>query len=500
MAAKDSIKDPPAHLVAVRFFFGTAKRTIRALAYGFTGGLLVLIIVLVLHLENRPDLKIWHTADLDTEFRADGSIDNFNEYLELEALLFDQLGKRVYDRIHPEDRRLINRYHRGSLSDPNRWSTNWNRTFELTTPKPRAAVLLLHGMSDSPYSLRSLGQRLHSNGAWVIGLRLPGHGTAPTGLVDVHWKDMAAAVRLAVTHLQTSVGDRPLYIIGYSNGGALGLHYTLSTLGDHQMPAVSGLVLISPAIGVTRLAFLAIWQARLGNLLGLDKLSWNSILPEYDPFKYGSFAVNAGDQVYRLTAEIRKQIKTLRATGLLEKMPPVLAFQSIVDATVSTPALVKELLGQLPAGNHELVLFDINRHTEIEAMLTHDPAGSIKTFLQQPDLHFAISLVTNINAKDPQVAVRRKSPETQTITETPLGLNWPKGVYSLSHVALPFPPDDPTYGRFDAPNSSIIRLGNVELRGERNVLQIPATDLMRLRWNPFYDYLERRLLDFVNHP
>jgi hypothetical protein len=47
------------------------------------------------------------------------------------------------------------------------------------------------------------------------------------------------------------------------------------------------MVLLSPEIGVIPLAALAIWQARLGHLLGLQKLEWNSILPEYEPYKYG---------------------------------------------------------------------------------------------------------------------------------------------------------------------------------------------------------------------
>ena len=73
---------------------------------------------------------------------------------------------------------------------------------------------------------------------------------------------------------------------------------------DIKMPQISGLVLISPSIGITPMAAIANWQAKLGRLLGLSKLAWNAILPEYDPFKYNSFAVNASDQVYRLTTEI----------------------------------------------------------------------------------------------------------------------------------------------------------------------------------------------------
>jgi alpha-beta hydrolase superfamily lysophospholipase len=478
------------------FLLGTAKHTLKALGYGIAGGVAVLMVVLVLKLERWPDLKIWHTVELDAEFTADGA-KSFEDYLSVEARLFQQLDERVYSRIEPGDRRLNNRYFRGSLSDPDRWSPNWNRTFELSAKAPRAGILLLHGMSDSPYSLRSLGETLHGAGAWVVGLRLPGHGTAPSGLVRVKWQDMAAAVRLSMDHLRDRVGDRPIYMVGYSNGGALAVHYALSALEDNALPSVDGMVLISPATGVSPLAAFAVWQARLGRLLGLEKLAWTDILPEYDPFKYGSFAVNAGDQVYRLTAEIQSKMKRLGNKKRLEGFPSVLAFQSAVDATVSTRALIDGLFGQLPENGHELVIFDINRLSEIEQVLGEDPLKSIETGLNHTDLTFTLSVVTNDSEKSRRVAVRRKNPGQPEITEMSIGLMWPEGLYSLSHVALPFSPNDSLYGGPDAGNSPGIALGDMALRGERGVLQIPAAVMLRLRWNPFYPYMERRLLEFV---
>ena len=120
-------------------------------------------------------------------------------------------------------------------------------------------------------------------------------------------------------------------------------------------------------------AAFAVWQERIGRLLGLEKLKWNSVLPEYDPFKYQSFAVNAGDQAYRLTGEIASRLGALAAQGGLEEFPPVLAFQSAVDATVSATAVVDVLMAQLPARGHELVLFDLNRARGTSLVLvTHD--------------------------------------------------------------------------------------------------------------------------------
>ena len=472
------------------------RRTLRALGYSATGALVVLVVVYILYLEGRADLDIWHFAELDEEFTADSGIENFADYMALEERLFRQLEERVYARVPPEERKRINRYHRGSLSDPSQWSTNWNRSFELSAASPRAGVLLLHGMSDSPYSLRHLGERLNAEGAHVLGLRMPGHGTAPSGLVELSWEDMAAAVRLGMRHVATQAGDHPLYVVGYSTGAALAVLYALDALED-AAPPVERMVVLSPAIGVTSVAALAVWQARLGHLLGLDKLAWNDISPEYDPFKYASFAVNAGDVVYRLTDEIQKRITALGGKGRLGGLPPILAFSSVVDATVSTPALVRGLFERLPSGGHELVLFDINRMAEIEPILKSNPTAVVEALKEDPHPAFTLSVVTNEHPDTLSVVVHRWDPGDDAPTVKKTGLSWPVDLYSLAHVALPFPPEDVLYGGRPKGENPGLHLGKIALRGERGVLQIGAADMLRLRWNPFYPYVEGRVLGFL---
>jgi alpha-beta hydrolase superfamily lysophospholipase len=481
----------------MRFMGGTVKRAVRIVAYGLVGAVLMLITLFVVVLERRPDLDPWHTTHLDEEFTANGPVESFDEYLTLEGRLFAQLDDKVYAAVPAEKQTEINRYNRGSRSDPGRWSTNWNRSFQLSAADPRAGVLLLHGMSDSPYSMRSLAQSLHARGATVVGMRVPGHGTAPSGLVRVRWEDMAA-VELAMKHLHEEMGDRPLYIVGYSNGGALAVLYTLSTLADTSLPATQGVVLMSPEIGVTKLAALAAWQERLGRLLGMRKLSWNSIKPEYDPFQYKSFALNAGKQAYRITGEIQTRITQLAESGDLARFPPLLAFQSVVDATVSVPALVDGLFERLPAGDHELVLFDLNRVAAVEDLLKKDPRPDVDRLFARTDLSFAIAVITNENDASGQVVVRRRGAGGAPVTVSPLGMAWPDNVYSLAHIALPFPPDDPVYGGPEAKESPGVQIGNLVLRGEHGVLQIAPADLLRVHWNPFHSYLERRMLQFIS--
>jgi hypothetical protein len=79
----------------------------------------------------------------------------------------------------------------------------------------------------------------------------------------------------------------------------LAVNYALAVADNPRLPQITSLALLSLEIGASEVAALAVWQARLGILLGLDKLAWNDLLPEYDPYKYGSFAVNAGDVAHR---------------------------------------------------------------------------------------------------------------------------------------------------------------------------------------------------------
>jgi hypothetical protein len=190
-------------------------------------------------------------------------------------------------------------------------------------------------------------------------------------------------------------------------------------------------------------------------------------------------------------------LNNLAPTGKLTQFPPILAFQSAVDATVSTSALVDGLFSLLPNGGHELVIFDVNRMSEVEQILWEDPWGGIEALFRQPRLPFGMSLVTNQDEKSRSVVLYYKEPEGSAIVKRDIKMSWPKGLYSLSHVSLPIPPNDPLYGVQEDQQRSPLQLGKLALRGERGVLQIPASEMLRLRWNPFYPYLEQRIVEFV---
>ena len=375
---------------------------------------------------------------------------------------------------------------------------NWNRTFVLSHDEPVAGAVLLHGLSDSPYSLRTLGQMLHDQQFEVIGLRLPGHGTAPAGLANVSWHDFVAAVRIAMTSARARIGpDRPLYLVGYSNGAALAVDYALAVLEDEDMPQADGLVLLSPAIEAPGIAAYAIWQSRFSRLSGLEKLGWADIQAEFDPYKYNSFTVNAGDQIYQLTQNVAARIKRLSGPDGVAGFPRTIAFQSVVDATIRPSTLVDALFMKLAPGGHELVLFDVNRHTDAEPLLRSDPEVLTDRLLGEARLPFSLTLVTNASPDSDAVIARTKLAGATSVDDESIELAWPGGLFSRSHVAVPFPPDDPVYGDDPEAGEDHITLGSIFIRGERNLLQIPDNYFLRLRYNPFFSYLRERVLAFL---
>lgn len=471
------------------------------LAYAALGVLLTLVGVYITYLEGRPDLEPWHAATLDAEFSASqaSTVTSLDDYLQVEEALFGQLDTEVFARTPEQQQRRFIRYASDSQADPRGRDPDWNRTLWRPHPEARGSVLLLHGLSDSPYSARSLASLCYEQGFSVLTMRLPGHGTAPSGLLKASHQDWRAAVRLGMRHLQGHTdGAQPIYIAGYSNGAALAVEYAAARLLGEDIPQTDGLILLSPAIGISSLAAIAIWQERLSSLPGLHKVAWTDILPEYDPYKYNSFTVNAGDQIYRLTLHIAAQLDQLAGPAGVEGMPPIIAFQSVADATVSAPAVLHALFMRLAPEGHELVGFDINRNADLAALLAKPVTDVRETLLQGPVLPVNLTVVTNASDEtDDVVAVRRAANTTDTRTED-LGMSWPAGVYSLSHVAMPFPPDDPIYGASEPADSDMIFLGNVDLQGERGILAISGDSLMRLRHNPFFPYLEQRVIAFLN--
>ena len=452
----------------------------------------------ILNARSMPDLAPWHAPLLKEEFLAEEAGESFGEYIAREERLFRALEKDVRERGPTGAAAELSRFNADSPNNPANYSRNWNRSFVFPASDPTGGVLLVHGLSDSPYSMRAVAEIFRARGFYVVGLRLPGHGTLPGALLRASWRDWRAAVGMGARYLAREVGpEKPLIVAGYSNGAALLVDYAIGATEGSSDPAPSRLLLLSPALAVRPIAALARVQRLLAVLPGLHKLAWTEILPEYDPYKYNSFPVYAGEQIYGLTAQLRRRIERLAARKRLGEFPGTLVFQSAVDATVPPGNVVDRLLRRLPPNGSELVLFDVNRIARAEPLLRSGHDTFLRALLGDDELPFAVTLVTNTGADTPAVVARTRR-AVGGWTERPLHLAWPPGVYSLSHVAVPFPPDDRVYGaRGIERGPNPLMLGALELRGERGVFGVSMDQVMRLRHNPFFSYVETRIVELI---
>ena len=443
-----------------------------------------------------PDLQAWHTTYFENEFRvADaGGIDSYQDYLDLEDDVFDELETKVVPAAGELGVQLL-RYNHDSPSWPGSFERDWNRSYEIGPEQPWGAIVLVHGLTDSPYSMRALAEFYRDRGVHVIAVRMPGHGLAPAGLLDATWQDWLAVVGLAVSYAREKMGpDAPVMVGGYSNGGALVVKYALDAIEDESLVLPDQVYLFSPAIGITAFAVVANWHRVLTAIPFFEKYKWASILPEYDPFKYNSFPKMAGHQSWALAGAIDHQLVALQKSGDLRRMPPILAFQSLADSTVLTESLVSRLFDRLTVPNSELVIFDINRLGPIQELVTSRYDGLLERIVEDPKQGYSLTVVTNKVPDSSEMIARRLLPGGGRLDDQPLDAAWPGGVYSMTHVAIPFSPEDEIYGdRYRrAPN-----LGAATPRGENGVLAIPLMMLMRLRHNPFFPYVEQRIGDFL---
>ena len=207
------------------------------------------------------------------------------------------------------------------------------------TPGNTDGVLLVHGLTDSPYLMRDLGDALASQPlatgrcTLVRSLLLPGHGTVPGDLLAVKHTKWTEATRYGVDSF-AGEADR-VHFVGFSTGGALGIQRAFAQQNSASAPALSSLVLLSPAI-----------EPRDRNArrpLVLHWLSWlMNWLDEHDDrdfAKYESFPLNAGVQIAFLDQALKP---------LLRAPIPVPVFMAVSrsDDTIAPVASIDVFLRQ----------------------------------------------------------------------------------------------------------------------------------------------------------
>ena len=481
----------------------TASASKHALRWALRGVALLVAICLAIALgftlyavSALPPLQPWHTERLTSEYTAlrHGDLD-FAGYLQLEGRLFDELSRTVARWDRTDEAFAHSRFNPQGTLNVLADGARYNRSYRLTPTTPRGTALLMHGLTDSPYSMKALAESLYARGFDVTVLRLPGHGTLPSMMLEMSHRDWVAAMKLAARDVAArTASGQPFYIGGYSTGGTLALLYALESLDDPALRRPDRVMLLSPAIELTRVAVLAniIDLASVVPVPVLEKVRWQEIVSEFDPYKFNSFPVNASRQVNRATRALQRELERAELDGRLARMPPVTAWQSVVDSTVGATGTVDTLFGRLRDARHRLILFDVNRSIALRSV-QRPAARELIERTERSRPAYTLDVVTNAATDSEAVMVHRLSPGG-TVTEQATAATWPADLVSLGHVALPFPPDDPVYGfRRGSGRGGIPSIGSWLLRGESGAITVSLGSLTRLRSNPFWSLIDEQV-------
>lgn len=110
---------------------------------------------------------------------------------------------------------------------------------------PDIGVVLCHGFTGTPQSMRAWGRHLAAEGFGVRGPRLPGHGTRWRDMNATRWPDWYGTVVRAVDDVAARY--RSVFVFGLSMGGTLTLRVA-QEYGD----AIAGIALVNPSVTTLR--------------------------------------------------------------------------------------------------------------------------------------------------------------------------------------------------------------------------------------------------------
>ncbi len=234
--------------------------------------------------------------------------------------------------------------------------------------KPKTAVLMIHGLLDSPFSYTDIGNALSKSGILSRSILLPGHGTRPENLLKVTYEEWIKTVEANIHSLKQEADQ--IILMGYSTGAALSLYHALLD------KSIAGLVLISPAIKVKAPVNIMVAWHQFISLFGQHK-AWLCKEEEIDYAKYLSVTFNAVYQVNALTNTIRDMHNNI---GL---KTPMLMIASREDETISCQEAI-EFFESTQNRENKLILYTTSEQhyvdTRIETRSSNYDVLNIKHF------------------------------------------------------------------------------------------------------------------------
>ena len=213
-------------------------------------------------------------------------------------------------------------------------------------------VLVLHGFTGSPKSVKPWGQALGEQGWTVRVPRLPGHGTQWQDMNITTWEDWYAEADRNLRELHSRC--EKVYVMGLSMGGTLTLR-----LGQVYGDQVAGLVLVNPAVHTERpdRFLLPVVSRLVGSFPGIS----NDIAMEgVDEGAYDRLPLKAAYSMSKLWATVKQDMSRISQ--------PLLLLRSRQDHVVE-PSNAAFILANVSSADTTEVVLERSYHV---ATLDHD--------------------------------------------------------------------------------------------------------------------------------
>ncbi len=231
-------------------------------------------------------------------------------------------------------------------------------------------VLLSHGFTATPRSVRPWAEYLAAAGCTVRLPRLPGHGTTWQDANSTSWQDWYGEIRQAYRQLQARC--ETIFAAGLSMGGTL-----VTRLAEEEGDGLAGLILVNPSFATerfdARFARYICWLVRSRPGLGSDIKA-----PHEDTLGYDRTPVRAFASLQRLWRVVLADLHRVTA--------PVLMFRSVEDHVVEPLSGALLLRGATSTSVRE-VLLENSYHV---ATMDHDAPlifeGSLAFIREHADL------------------------------------------------------------------------------------------------------------------
>lgn len=222
---------------------------------------------------------------------------------------------------------------------PTGWLQDWAAAG--SGKNAHVGVLLVHGFTGSPASMRPWGEFLHSKGYTVRVPLLPGHGTRPENLNKVKWQEWPAKVEFELSELRKSCDV--IFLVGLSMGGGT----VLNVAASHN-EILAGVILVNPMIHVkgvpVELAFFLSRLQKMRTSVGDDIKR-----PGITEWGYDALPTRGVYQLLKMLRITRRNLKNITV--------PVQLFHSVEDHTlpVTNTEIIFDEIGSLNKSRIELV-------------------------------------------------------------------------------------------------------------------------------------------------